>query len=221
MDRSRIGIVIPALNEERSIGNVVRQCCEVGVPIVVDDGSTDSTAEVSKQAGADVVTHSVNHGYDGALNSGFSRAAMLGCEYVITIDADGQHNPEVLSRVIKLLDSGADVVIGIRNKQQRIAEHCFAFVARVLYGVSDPLCGLKGYRLSVYHALGHFDSFDSIGTELALFAARRGYKIEQIPISIQDRDGIPRFGRRFYANYKILRAMVLCFMKSQQVGRIK
>ncbi|MEI7430743.1 MAG: glycosyltransferase family 2 protein [Betaproteobacteria bacterium] len=214
MDRSRIGIVIPALNEERSIGNVVRQCCEVGVPIVVDDGSTDNTAEVSKHAGAEVITHSVNRGYDGALNSGFSRAALLGCEYIITIDADGQHNPEVLSRVIKLLDNGADVVIGIRNMQQRFAEHCFAFVTRGLYGVSDPLCGLNGYRLSVYLALGYFDSYDSIGTELALFAVRRGYTIEQIPISIQDRDGLPRFGRRFYANYKIFRAMVWSFIKA-------
>jgi glycosyltransferase involved in cell wall biosynthesis len=220
MDRSRIGIVIPALNEDRSIGNVVRQCYGIGIPIVVDDGSTDNTAEVSKNAGAEVVTHSANRGYDCALNSGFARAAMLGCEYVITIDADGQHNPDVLSCVIELLDSGADVVIGIRNKQQRLAEHCFAFVAKVLYGVSDPLCGLKGYRISVYKALGHFDSFDSIGTELALFSARSGYRIEQILINIHDRDGSPRFGRRFYANYKIFRAMLLSFVKVHPSKRV-
>ena len=213
MDRSRVGIVIPALNEENSIGNVVSQCCEVGIPIVVDDGSSDRTSEVSRNAGAQVVSHDVNRGYDAALNSGFVRAANLGCELVVTIDADGQHDPEMLSRFIALLDSGVDVVIGVRNKRQRLAEHCFAFLTSALYGVSDPLCGLKGYRISVYRALGHFDSFNSIGTELALFAARSGYRIEQIPINVGERDGSPRFGRRFYANYKIFRAMLLSLYK--------
>lgn len=213
MDRPRVGIVIPAFNEEKSIGNVVRQCCEVGTPIVVDDGSSDRTSEISRDAGAELVRHRANQGYDAALNSGFVRAADLGCELVITIDADGQHNPQMLSRFVARLDSGADVVIGIRNKRQRLAEHCFAYLTKVLYGVSDPLCGLKGYRISVYRALGHFDSFDSIGTELALFAARNHYRIEQIPVNVRDRDGLPRFGRRLYANYKIFRAMLLSLVK--------
>lgn len=213
MDRSRIGIVIPAFNEERSIGNVVRQCCDVGIPIVVDDGSSDRTGEVSTNAGAEIVRHGVNRGYDAALNSGFVRAANLGCDLVVTIDADGQHDPDVLTQFIVLLESGVDVVIGVRNKRQRIAEHCFAYLTKVLYGVSDPLCGLKGYRMSVYHALGHFDSFDSIGTELALFAARNGYRIGQIPIDVRERDGSPRFGRRLHANYKIFRAMLLSLVK--------
>lgn len=213
MDRSRVGIVIPAFNEEISIGNVVRQCREVGTPIVVDDGSSDRTSEISRDAGAEIVRHDKNQGYDTALNSGFARAAELGCELVVTIDADGQHNPQLLGRFVALLDSGADVVIGVRNKRQRLAEHCFAYLTKVLYGVSDPLCGLKGYRVSVYRSLGHFDSFDSIGTELALFAARSHYRIEQIPINVRDRDGLPRFGRRLHANYKIFRAMLLSLVK--------
>lgn len=213
MDRSRIGIVIPALNEEASIGGVVRKCREVGIPIVVDDGSSDHTCEVSRNEGAEVVRHEVNRGYDAALNSGFDRASNLGCELVVTIDADGQHDPQMLGRFIALLDSGADVVVGIRDKRPRFAEHCFGFLTKILYGVSDPLCGLKGYRISVYRDLGHFDSFNSIGTELALFAARSGYRIGQIPINVCERDGIPRFGRRLYANYKIFRAMLLSIVK--------
>lgn len=214
MDRSRLGIIIPAFNEETSIGNVVRQCRAYGVPIVVDDGSSDRTCEISKNEGAEVASHPINQGYDEALNSGFRRADDLGCEFVVTIDADGQHDSDSISRYIEQLDRGADVVIGIRDKRQRFAEHCFAFLTSILYGVSDPLCGLKGYRMSVYRALGHFDSYGSIGTELTLFAARNGFRLEQIPIIVRDRVGTPRFGRKLYANYKIFRALFRSFVSA-------
>lgn len=213
MDRSRVGIVIPALNEEATIGNVVQKCRDYGTPIVVDDGSSDRTGEVSRIEGAEVVSHGVNRGYDAALNSGFAKALSLQCEFVITIDADGQHDPELLGKVIALLEQGADIVIGNRDRRQRFAEHCFALFTKVFYGVTDPLCGLKGYRMKVYIALGHFDSYGSIGTELALFAVRSGYRLQQIPIIVHERNGSPRFGRLLYANYKIFRAMYLSLFK--------
>jgi glycosyltransferase involved in cell wall biosynthesis len=218
MDRSRLGIVIPALNEEQSIGGVVRACREYGVPIVVDDGSCDRTADISRSEGAEVVSHPLNRGYDAAIDSGFRRADALGCEFVVTIDADGQHNPELLAKYSALLEGGADVVIGNRSRRQRLAEHCFAYLTALLYGIADPLCGLKGYRLAVYRALGHFDSYGSVGTELALFAVRSGYRIEQLPVPVRERIGTPRFGRTIAANYKIFRALVLSFIKIQPIA---
>jgi glycosyltransferase involved in cell wall biosynthesis len=217
MDRSRIGIVVPALNEERSIGAVVELCRRYGTPIVVDDGSTDRTAFVAREAGATVVSHPANLGYDAALDSGFRQAADMGSELVVTIDADGQHNPELIGRFLALLEGEADVVIGARNKRPRLAEHCFAALTRLLYGIRDPLCGMKGYRISVYRALGHFDSYGSIGTELALFAARKGYRIAQVPVVVRDRADAPRFGRTLQANWKIFRAMFL-FARSIVTG---
>ncbi len=209
MDRLRVGIIIPAFNEEASIGNIVHQCLNYGIPIVVDDGSSDRTCEISKNEGADIIKHEVNLGYDEALNSGFRKASDLGCEFVVTLDADGQHNPELIGKYVDLLDKGADVVIGIRDKKARFSEHCFAFLTRHLYGISDPLCGLKGYRMSVYHTLGHFDSYGSIGSELTLFAARNDFQLIEVPIIVRERNGQPRFGRIFYANCKIFRAMIL------------
>jgi glycosyltransferase involved in cell wall biosynthesis len=217
MDRSRIGIVVPALNEERSIGAVVELCRRYGTPIVVDDGSTDRTALVAREAGATVVSHPANLGYDAALDSGFRQAADMGSELVVTIDADGQHNPELIGRFLALLEGEADVVIGARNQRPRLAEHCFAALTRLLYGIRDPLCGLKGYRISVYRALGHFDSYGSVGTELALFAARKGYRIAQVPVVVRDRADAPRFGRTLQANWKIFRAMFL-FARSIVTG---
>ena len=218
MDRSRVGIVIPALNESATIAGIVEAAKKYGVPIVVDDGSKDNTADLARQAGGIVVSHEVNRGYDAALDSGFKKASEIECEVVITLDADGQHDPELLSKVITLLDQGADIVIGNRDRRQRLAEHCFALITKILYGVSDPLCGLKGYNIKVYEALGHFDSYDSIGTELALFTVRSGYRLQQIPIVVHERIGLPRFGRCFHANYKIFRAMLLSFVKIRPVA---
>jgi glycosyltransferase involved in cell wall biosynthesis len=217
MDRSRVGIVIPALNEAATISTVVRKCRDYGIPIVVDDGSSDRTGEVSHQEGAEVVRHGTNRGYDAALNSGFLKAIDLRCEFVITIDADGQHDPELLSKIITLLEEGADIVIGNRDRRQRFAENCFALFTKVFYGVADPLCGLKGYRMKVYSALGYFDSNGSIGTELALFAVRSGYRLQEISIVVHERNGSPRFGRVLYANYKIFRAMFLSFFATHRI----
>jgi len=208
MDRSKVGIVIPALNESATIASVIKAAAEYGVPIVVDDGSTDNTAELARQAGATVVSHDKNCGYDMALNTGFKKAVELGSEVIITLDADGQHNPMLLQKFIEQIDAGADVVIGVRNKRQRIAESLFAWYTFRFWGIQDPLCGMKAYRTKVYKALGHFDSYGSIGTELAIFAARKGYNLEQVPFDVSAREGQSRFGSALKGNYKIIRAMI-------------
>ena len=208
MDRSRVALVVPALNEAASIGNVVARAYRYGVPIVVDDGSTDATAEIALAAGAEVVRHSRNGGYDAALNSGFAHAAKLGVEWAITLDADGQHDPDTLPNFITTLGSGAEVVIGIRDRLQRFSEHMYARYALRTWGIADPLCGMKGYLMSVYQEHGCFDSCSSIGTELAICAAVRGHRIAQIPVPTRPRNGTPRFGNKLRANTRILRALV-------------
>jgi len=212
MDRHRIGIVIPALNEAETIGRVVSGVLQYGIPIVVDDGSTDETGQIAKSAGAEVVRHSVNCGYDKALNSGFECASELQCEYVITMDADGQHNPNILASFIEKLEAGADVVIGYRDRRQRLAEHVFAWVGFIKWRILDPLCGMKAYRIEVYKTLGHFDSYDSIGTELAIFAVKSGSKVSQLPVLTCDRYGEPRFGKIFSANKRIFLALWLSLL---------
>lgn len=207
MERHRIGIVIPALNEATTIGSVVSKASQYGVPIVVDDGSGDETGKLAERSGAKVVRHDINHGYDQALNSGFACAAELGCEYVVTMDADGQHDPAVLLSFMQALDDGADVVVGIRDHRQRLAEHIFAWVASAKWGIRDPLCGMKAYRIGVYKGLGHFDSYGSIGTELIIHAAKNGKHIVQLAVKTHERTDAPRFGRRYSANMRILGAL--------------
>ena len=202
-----LSVVIPAFNEAATIGSVVANAIRYGVPVVVDDGSVDNTGDVARSAGAKVIRHSVNLGYDRALDSGFALAAELGCDYVVTMDADGQHDAEILAQFIHALDEGAELVVGIRGRSQRVAETIFGWVARARWGILDPLCGMKGYRIGLYRDLGHFDSYGSIGTELAIFAAKSGRRIAQIPVKTGERSGAPRFASLIAANRRILRAL--------------
>lgn len=208
MDRSRVGIVIPALNESATILGIVEAVGVYGVPIVVDDGSTDATAELALLGGAVVVPHKKNLGYDAALNSGFKKAAELRSEIIITVDADGQHDPALIQKFIDAIDAGADVVVGIRSRRQRVAEDLFAWYANLCFGIKDPLCGMKAYRITVYNALGHFDSYGSIGTELTVFAAKKGFRLGQISFDVRERKGQSRFGQVLAGNYKIIRALM-------------
>ena len=208
MERSKIAIVIPAFNESATISAVVTAANQYGITIVVDDASTDSTAELAARHGAIVVTHAKNVGYDGALNSGFIKAVELGCQVVVTVDADGQHEPSLVQRFIDALEAGADVVVGVRNRRQRFAEHIFAWYTKLRYGINDPLCGLKAYKIKIFEALGHFDSYESIGTELMIYAAKKGYQLAQLPFDVRERTGPSKFGRALSGNIKIFNSMI-------------
>lgn len=209
MARPKLTIVIPAFNEEKTIRNVVNEVICYGIPIVVDDGSMDDTARIAAEAGAVVVQHAGNFGYDCALNSGFEKAKLLDSEIILTFDADGQHSASLIENFVTAIDGGADVVIGIRNRTGRFTESIFSWISTKFWGIKDPLCGMKAYRTEVYRSLGHFDSYNSIGTELCIFAAKQDFVIEQIPFQVQERVDKSRFGWAIHANWKIFRAAVL------------
>jgi glycosyltransferase involved in cell wall biosynthesis len=213
LDRSEVALVIPALNESQTIASVVSSISKYGAPIVVDDGSIDSTGAVAEKAGAVVVEHVFNRGYDAALNSGVKKAFDSGFNYVVTLDADGQHDPRFIDRFLEEFDKGSQLVVGKRPSRPRIAESVFAGYSNYFYGIDDPLCGMKGYSRALYESLGYVDSFQSIGTELAIYAAKEGFNVSQVSVEILQRQGKPRFGSGLRANLKILRAMILNMAK--------
>ncbi|HOY62837.1 MAG: Undecaprenyl-phosphate 4-deoxy-4-formamido-L-arabinose transferase [bacterium ADurb.Bin236] len=213
MDRHRLAIIIPAFNEAATIKKVVDAASAIGVVIVANDASSDETALEAGKSGAIVVSHEKNLGYDAALSLGFAEASRRGFEFAATMDADSQHNPENLKSFAAALEAGADVVSGVRPFRARAAESLFSSLTDFLCGIKDPMCGMKGYRMAVYEKLGHFDSYKSIGSELILFAAKLGMRIEQIGISIAPRAGASRFGSSLRANAKIFRAAVIGIVK--------
>jgi len=206
-----LAIIIPALNEEKTIAAVVRSVWSHGTPVVIDDGSTDATAKAAQKAGAVLLSHAVTRGYDFSIGTGMKYAENNGFCFAVTMDADGQHNEKYLGVFKSHLENGASLVLGVRNQQPRIAERIFSWWTFFRWGIIDPLSGMKAYRMSLYRDRGYFDRYDSIGTELTIYAARRHYPFQQVPISIIPRSDRPRFGNNVIVNYRILRSMFLSF----------
>ena len=162
-------VVIPAFNESRTITEVILGCKKyANEVIVVNDGSNDDTALYAHQAGAAVFTHMVNRGYGAALQTGIQAALMRGAELIVTIDADGQHMPEEITKIIEPLKKGeADMVIGDRFGAQSKREG-MSFLRKILitagniltwifYGIwlSDTQSGFRAYSRNALIKLIH------------------------------------------------------------------
>jgi glycosyltransferase involved in cell wall biosynthesis len=111
--------IIPCYNEADTIGSVVLKVKNhVDKVLVIDDGSIDDTARIAKDAGAYVISHKTNYGKSAAIKSGFKYALTKGFEYVVTIDGDGQHNPDEIPFVLKnLKNNGNDIIVGFRSDE--------------------------------------------------------------------------------------------------------
>jgi glycosyltransferase involved in cell wall biosynthesis len=200
-------VLIPAFNEEMEIENVISGVKKFAIPLVVDDGSTDRTRSIANTAGAIVLKHSENCGYEKALETGFEYFKNSNYAYLITLDADSQHDPEMIGEFYRNLCNGFDCVIGVRDKLQRTGEYMFAYVAKLVWGINDPLCGMKAYSKRCFE-FKIKNQFDSIGTKYAINAVNHGLGVTQINIITNDRSGIPRFGTGLAANLHILGALL-------------
>lgn len=211
-----VAFVIPALNEAATIAAVVTSVLPFGQAMVIDDGSTDRTGELARDAGACVLRHERRLGYDAAISHGIEHAANAGLSWAVTMDADGQHAVNNLPLVARSLTPDVDLVVGYRPRRARFSEQVMALVFARRWGIRDPLCGLKAYRLDRYRALHmHGTTYNSIGTEIMLQYLRGGARVVQIPIEILPRADAPRFGSRLCANAQILAALFLSLSKNR------
>ncbi len=114
-----IWIVVPAYEEEEMIGSVLEGLKREGYDqiIVVDDGSKDNTAEIAESKGAEVIRHTENSGLGASLRTGLRKAMERGAEIAVTFDADGQHDPKEIEKLINALDN-ADFAVGVRRRLQ-------------------------------------------------------------------------------------------------------
>ena len=200
--RDKVAMVIPAYNEGESLGEVLaRLPTEVcGLPtatLVVDDGSRDNTSEVAHRHGAIVARHVVNRGQGASLRTGYRLMAGSGAKVVVTLDADGQHLPEEMPRLVQpVLDGEVDVAHGSRvlgsafkNELAReLGSVVFNRLISTLAGVKMTDCS-NGYRAISTEVLPHLvfrqEQFHS--SEFLLEAIRRGFSFKEVPITIVER----------------------------------
>jgi glycosyltransferase involved in cell wall biosynthesis len=191
---------IPAYNEQRFIGSVVLQTLQYAdTVIVVDDGSTDDTAQIAKAAGAQVVRHPHNQGKGIALNTGFSAARALDPQVVVTLDADGQHLPEEITRVVApVLEDRADIVVGSRylESKSKVPLHrvwghkAFNLVNNLASGVSlsDSQSGFRAFSPSALRAISFRSNGFTVESEMQFLAQKHALRLSDIPITIQYHD---------------------------------
>ena len=204
-----IAIIIPAFNEQDTIGTVCKANAKLGQLIVVNDGSDDMTGQFATEVGAEVVCHATNLGYDQAIHTGLKWAVNAGYEYAVTTDADGQLPSEAVRKAVCALKKGADLVVGKRQTYQRWSEYIFSLVSRQMWGIDDPLCGLKGYKLAHINEMQRLPDYDSVGTFFMLYICRsRAPNIHQFDVIVKPRHSASRFGTSLSAEIKILRAMI-------------
>lgn len=219
----RLGIVIPARNESARIGAVLTRIEAVpGIGshavIVVDDGSTDGTAAVARTGSAAVVRHAINLGKGAALRTGCEMALRMSCDVIAVMDADGQHDPADLPRLVQPLLAGeADIVCGARRfsaempAAMRVGNHGLSRLFKLLFGieVSDTQCGLRAFTAAAYRRVRWVATDYSVETEMLVRAARARLRMREIEIATVYHDRYkgttPIDGLKIFANMVLWR----------------
>jgi len=202
-------VVIPALNEGKTIAEIVKKACVYFPVIVVDDGSDDNTSKIASASGATVVELQNNMGVDFALASGFKAAIELGYQAVITIDADGQHDPLLIPKISSPVLAGiADICHSDRDSYQRWSERLLRAYSKRMHGYGDILSGLKAFRLDIYSLNPELVSKDTMGTAIPWLAYASNMRISEVRISTFDRRDRPRIGGIIIGNYRVCKALI-------------
>ncbi len=197
-------VIMPAWNEAETIGQTVKEVLSYGPPcdvLVVDDGSRDATASLARDAGATVIQLPFNLGVGGAMRTGFKYAKYRGYRRAIQVDADGQHDPRDIAKVLAGLEH-ADIVIGARfaDEGTYTVKGPRKWAMKVLAGTLSRVTGARltdvtsGFRAANQKAIRQYvdhypaeylgDTIDSL-----VVAARSGCTVTQVPVSMRERQG--------------------------------
>ena len=210
--------VIPAYNEERFIASVVLQTKPFAKHVVVvDDGSSDRTAQLAEAAGALVVRQPTNLGKAAALNAGFARAKALEPRVVVCLDGDAQHEPSEIPLIVgPVLAGEADVVIGSRFLATKSAipvwrkfgQHTLTAMTNGMSGtkISDSQSGFRAFSRTAVDALQFTSQGLSVESEMQFLFEPAGLRVTEVPISVRYQDGNKR--NPFVHGLQVVDAMI-------------
>jgi len=191
-------ICIPAYNEEKNIAKLIIDAKKYSdLIIVIDDGSTDYTSQIAEELGVILIQHEKNLGKGAALKTGFEYALAHSMEIVVTIDADGQHNPHDIPNLIKPIISGeCDVVIGSRSREtkmpsyRRIGYNFISFLNKkaTKSKINDAQSGFRAYSKKSLSSLAQ-KSFQNYSAEFEQINSllQDGFKIKEVPVELKYR----------------------------------
>lgn len=217
-----VSVLIPAFDAADSVGAVIRAAGERGLDIlVVDDGSTDGTGDAARDAGARVTRHPENRGKGAALATGFRELLAGGVAAVVTMDADGQHDPADVTGMIETWRrKGADLVVGARLggfgrmcRSRRFGNRFSTRAVRFFGGpeLPDTQCGFRLYSRAFLEAVSFRRRRYDAEAEILMLAARHGLKVVSHPVRSPGADGRgTSHYRPWLDTTRMCRTVVLC-----------
>lgn len=201
----KVLFIIPAYNEEKTLGKVIddlraqEKDFENDI-LVVDDHSSDKTSEVAREKNVKVVRHPMNLGGGGSLKTGFKYADRNGYNVVLTIDADGQHHPEDVNKVLEPVLSGrADMSIGSRFRGEAKYDvpkiryagiKFYSIVTSILTGqeITDVTSGYRAIDKELFTEFADNFPYRFYAIEPTIWSGRRGFEIEEVPVIMSSRE---------------------------------
>jgi glycosyltransferase involved in cell wall biosynthesis len=191
----KIIVCIPAFNEAERIGSIIEQASKyVSKIIVYDDGSRDSTSEIAKRSGAEVIRNPVNRGYGRAIAALFKKAKVEDVDIMITLDSDGQHDPDQIPEVLEpLLKDECDIVIGSRfislqniPKFRSIGIKAITRVTRAASytSLTDAQSGFRAYNKKALSRIDLFEEGMEVSTEILVRAKEKNLRIKEVPVTV-------------------------------------
>jgi glycosyltransferase involved in cell wall biosynthesis len=219
MHQSVISVVIPAYNEERTIGNVVSDTISVmgslEMPyevLVVDDGSTDMTRQIATGYRATVLSNGKNQGKGYALRKGFQHAQG---DIIVTVDADGAHKPKEIPNLIQPLFNGVDITAGSRfigpgkdstSRLNRLGNILFNIAIMILTGklITDSQTGFRAFKKRALQSVDLQSIGYEIETELTVKGLKNGFVVKEVPIRCEKRQSGKSKIRILFDGFRIL-----------------
>jgi len=207
----KVWIVIPAYNEEKTIGEVIDSLRREGWKniIVVNDGSTDRTEEIARSKKAVVVSHPRNMGLGAALRSGLSKALELGADVAVTFDADGQHDAGDVGKMVEAAER-SDLVVGYRRMigvplNKRLGNFLLNVITKILGGpLTDSQSGLRAMNRRALRVLKITCDRYAVSSEILIRAKRAGLRISSVPVLCRFSDYSRRKGTTIASGVRIL-----------------